>query len=217
MIDSRVLISCFENMKRGILYSMVGGFLAGVGLTALYALLLLGLMFLTGGRGLGEMLALGVLGVGTAVSLLATLVGLGLLVWGFFFKFLRGADELASVKSQYSLPVTIMKLGFIGFLVLTLLSVLSLMLALAFLPLVLATLVTMLLSALFAVACIIGFIMFALYLYTEEREVLYLLAAITAILSLFLGGLALLIAMALLYVAFSKSIEKLSAPKPATT
>lgn len=203
-----VLAEGFLQMRSGILYMLIGSIIAVLGLILMYPLVLLPLFADISAGELRAGIGLGIVG-GLFVSLLS-MTGLIISLWGLYFKFLSGVSSLAKSRQSYSLPALIIKIGYVGGAILMIIGIFILLpfllIGLAVISL-LSTFLTLLASVLFFIG-LIGLILLSFYLYKDENEPLYLIAAIMMVISIVIG-ITFWIGLILLYIALGNSAEKI--------
>lgn len=209
MISERqILIDAFESMKGGVLFMLIGSLIITVGGIGVYGGLLAALFAGGSGAGRGEVFAIA--GIASIVALLIVFIGIIVWIWGFFFKFLGGASAASKIRPSLSLPTTLMRIGYLGGYGIMIVALILLLVSIVAAPLGIIGGLLLLISFLLLLIGFVGLIIFSFYLYNEEKDTLYLIAAIMIVLSI-VFGITMFIGMILLYIAFGNSANRLRA------
>ncbi|MCS7121332.1 MAG: DUF973 family protein [Archaeoglobaceae archaeon] len=183
------LLRAFELMRTGILISLIGWILLGLGLASKFFGIL---TFLIGGF------------LTAAAGLMLLIVGAIVILLGFYAKFIPGVSELARADASYSIASKLVRVGYVWGLVLIIVG--------AVLSLLLLGIPIFFLGILFLIVGFIGIVLLSFNLYSRERNTLYFVAAILFIVSIFVPVMGFL-AWILLYAALGKTIKSYSAQR----
>jgi len=189
------VIDSFQRMRKGALMILIAWIFLGVGI-----MIMIGGMFAAVMRGF--------IGGGAFVDALSGLIfGIALIVVGaiialvgFYADFIPGTSSLAQVSPEFSTASSLIKIGYVWGLILCLVG--------AVLTLLIVGIFILIIGLVFLLIGFIGIIILCFKLNDEYRNVLYLIAGIFFILSIFLGFLG-IVAWILLYVALGETIRKL--------
>lgn len=199
-------IDALRRMKRGVLYLFIAWLIFDIAGAIVITGLFSGLSgFIRGGRGLPSITIL----PGVVSALVLLLIGVVIALVGFYMEFIPGVTSLAGVRSEFSTPAQLIRLGYIVGLLLVLIGI----------PLILVIMgvFVILIGAVFILIGFIGVIILCFKLNDVYSNTLYLVAGILFIIGLFIPILA-VIAWILLYAGLGSTVKKLQSttPSPAT-
>lgn len=183
-METQKFVQAFKTMRKGILISLIGWLLLGIGITSLI---------------FGTKMMIAELFFGLIVTALGALI----VLLGFYIEFIPGVSMLAEADADYLTASKLIKVGYIwGILIIIVGAILSLFLI--GIPILIIGMILLVLG-------FVGIILLNFNLYSKEKNNLYLVAAIFFIISIFITFLG-IVAWILLYVALGETVKKYSVP-----
>jgi uncharacterized membrane protein len=140
-------------------------------------------------------------------AVIALVIGAAITLYGLWGKFIPGVEKLAAAKPGYETSKTLIRIGLFWGTLITMIG--------AILILVIVGIFIVIIGSILLIVGYVGLFLLALKLYEEEKNTLYLVAAILYILGIFVS-LAGVVGWILLYVALGESIRRAQTPTPPT-
>lgn len=188
------VVRAFQKMRRGVLYVLIAWVFLGVGFTIMVGGLFVTVMRAAVGGG-ALIAALSGLILGLALIVIGAIIALV----GFYADFIPGADDLARVNPDFSTASSLIRIGYIWGLILCLVG--------AILTIVIIGVLILLIGYVFLLIGFIGIMIMCFKLNEIYGNVMYLIAGIFFILSIFIPFLG-IVSWVLLYVALGETIRK---------
>jgi hypothetical protein len=184
------VVRAFQKMRRGVLYVLIAWVFLGVGFTIMVGGLFVTVMRAAVGGG-ALIAALSGLILGLALIVIGAIIALV----GFYADFIPGADDLARVNPDFSTASSLIRIGYIWGLILCLVGA------------ILTIVIILLIGYVFLLIGFIGIMIMCFKLNEIYGNVMYLIAGIFFILSIFIPFLG-IVSWVLLYVALGETIRK---------
>jgi hypothetical protein len=188
------VVRAFQKMRKGVLYVLIAWVFLGVGLTIMVGGLFVTVMRAAVGGG-ALIAALSGLILGLALVVVGAIIALV----GFYADFIPGAGDLARVNPDFSTVSSLIRIGYIWGLILCLVG--------AILTIVIIGVLILLIGYVFLLIGFIGIMIMCFKLNEIYGNVMYLIAGIFFILSIFIPFLG-IVSWVLLYVALGETIRK---------
>lgn len=192
-------IDALRRMRRGVLYLLIAWLIMVVAVATVFTSFIVsipGFIRVRGPPSFTSILP------GVVVALVLLVIGVVIALVGFYVEFIPGVTGLARVRSEFSTPAQLIRLGYIVGLLLVLIGI----------PLILVVIgvFVILVGMVFLIIGFIGVVILCFKLNDVYSNTLYLVAGILFIVGIFIHILEVL-AWILLYIALGKTIRKLEA------
>jgi len=196
-------IDALRRMKRGVLYLFIAWLIMVVAVATVFTSFIVSIPGFI--RGAGGPPSFTSIPPGVVVALVLFIIGVVIALVGFYVEFIPGVTGLARVRSEFSTPAQLIRLGYIVGLLLVLIGI----------PLILVIMgvFVILIGAVFILIGFIGVIILCFKLNDVYSNTLYLVAGILFIIGLFIPILA-VIAWILLYAGLGSTVRKLQSTTP---